>query len=384
MIMLEKDPRWRIADYKRIAMPNWNYLSNLFQTLTLSMVGVLLSRLDESLPPLSEKGVTINQLVPMMLGNDGVFDPIFKALNKQLHIDPFISQTIPNSTFAPRVIDKECVSDVMSESYFNWQVFTNYWEERTVKDIVECFGTTEEEKHNVVEILKLSSTKFFSEGCNNGNPVEVDTMLNKIDYEIYEHFNHEIIQEITEAEIEKLENQGDVRPLQARIAELEKEVEDLKGGTVTDHSNQDQQLTDAQKTIEEQKETIKELQEDIARYQMRGLPPAKRKGIALGLTPIQADIFGNYLADKLGITFVNKKEELSLILNCLFGQGMSSLANKMSRIHTATEDRLYVASIFGPFSPSTAKAISSDWTEDTAAPWEEDGENNDKDYNESD
>ena len=129
---------------------------------------------------------------------------------------------------------------------------------------------------------------------------------------------------------------------------------------------------------------IKDLKDTITKYQMRKLPPAKRKGIALGLTPLQADIFGDYLAGKLGIVFDNKKEELSLILNCLFGQGRSSLANKMHMTTGAVDDRLYVASIFGPSSPEIAKEICSDWDEDTLAPWEEEVEYDDEEDDNSD
>ena len=152
----------------------------------------------------------------------------------------------------------------------------------------------------------------------------------------------------------------------------------------TENDSQPQELTDALKKIEEQEETIKDLRETIIRYQKRGWPPAKRKGIALGLTPLQADIFGDYLAEKLGIVFDNKKKELSLILNCLFGQGLSSLANKMHLTTGAVDDRLYVASIFGPSAPKIAKEICSDWDEDTLAPWEEEVEYNDEDEDESD
>ncbi len=163
------------------------------------------------------------------------------------------------------------------------------------------------------------------------------------------------------------------------IDELNDEVdfgqEDTKSSVPPKNLDVDIQLKldDAQKTIQEQDATIKDLNDIIKKYQMRGLPPAKRKGIALGLTPIQADIFGDFLTNKLGIVLNNKKEELSLMLNCLFGQGRSSLANKMSKMNSleASKDRLYVASIFGPFSPETAKEICSDWTEDTPAPWVE-------------
>ena len=146
--------------------------------------------------------------------------------------------------------------------------------------------------------------------------------------------------------------------------------------TIDSNDPLQQQLAEAQKTIEEHKAVINDLKETISLYQKRGLPPAKRKGIALGLTPLQADIFGDYLSNKLGIQFDNKKRDLSLILNCLFGHGISSLANKMGNIflNGTIADRLYVASIFGQFSPETAKEICSDWNEKTPAPWIEQSE----------
>lgn len=146
--------------------------------------------------------------------------------------------------------------------------------------------------------------------------------------------------------------------------------------TIDSNDPLQQQLAEAQKTIEEHKAVIIDLKETISLYQKRGLPPAKRKGIALGLTPLQADIFGDYLSNKLGIQFDNKKRDLSLILNCLFGHGISSLANKMGNIflNGTIADRLYVASIFGQFSPETAKEICSDWNEKTPAPWIEQSE----------
>ena len=72
------------------------------------------------------------------------------------------------------------------------------------------------------------------------------------------------------------------------------------------------------------------------------------------------------------------------ILNCLFGQGLSSLANKMHLTTGAVDDRLYVSSIFGPSAPKIAKEICSDWNEDTIAPWEEEVEYDDEDEDESD
>ena len=149
-----------------------------------------------------------------------------------------------------------------------------------------------------------------------------------------------------------------------RVAELEAEVKRLQ--EENRQLKEKQPLRDADEELKAENDELKAL---IEKYQQRGLPPAKRKGIAFGLTPQQAIIFGDYIASKFEISFGNKKEELSIILNCLFGHGISSLKNKVGKINISKEDALYVASIFGPFSPTIAKDICSDWTENTPAPW---------------
>lgn len=119
--------------------------------------------------------------------------------------------------------------------------------------------------------------------------------------------------------------------------------------------------------IEELKKENEELKNLITEYQMRSLPPAKRKGINLGLTPQQAVIFGKWLATKFEFKYNNQKE-LSSFLNSIFGWGISSLNNKMP--YSPDEDELYVASIFGPYSPDTAMSISKKWNKEVLAPWE--------------
>ena len=49
MILLEKDPRWRISNYETIATPSWNYSQLDFKTLTLSLVVLLLAFLEDPL-----------------------------------------------------------------------------------------------------------------------------------------------------------------------------------------------------------------------------------------------------------------------------------------------------------------------------------------------
>ncbi len=123
MVLLEKDPRWRISKYKSIAMPKWNYKSEAFLFLTLSLAVLLLSRLEDSQHISTKKGQTINDFISLMM-NEGISNYIFKQLHERVEVDKYIKGTIPNTTFAPRVIDKECIHDVMSDTAFNWVNFT--------------------------------------------------------------------------------------------------------------------------------------------------------------------------------------------------------------------------------------------------------------------
>lgn len=226
MVLMEVDPRWRLSKYKNIAIPKWNYKPEEFRILTLSLAGLLLSRLEESLPLLSMKGQTRNHFVSLML-DEGEFNSIFKQLYDRLKDDPHITGTIPNSTFSPRVIDKECVQDVMTDTAFNWITFTNFMEERSMRDIVKAFGTTEEEKHNVVDILRQAANGFYTAGYND-RPEEVNTLLDIIDEEIYLQYNPEAEKALLDAKNEELKYLGDTRPLQAKIEEQEKEILNLK------------------------------------------------------------------------------------------------------------------------------------------------------------
>ena len=226
MIMLEVDPRWRIEDYKRIAIPQWNYKSEDFQILTLSMVGLLLSRLEEPDPLLSNKGKTRSHLIWLMI-DGGEFNPIFNELYKQINKDPFITPTIPNSTFAPRVIDKETIHDVMSDLNFNWVKFTNYLEERSVRDIVKVYGYTEEEKHNLVDMMRQASHGFYLSSCND-QPKLVDAMLSIIDNEIHKQFNPEDNSALIETENKTDFYKQRVEELEAENTKLHAEIEQMK------------------------------------------------------------------------------------------------------------------------------------------------------------
>jgi hypothetical protein len=419
ILQCKNRPEWNFAKYCDIAYCG-DKDNKIYQAFTLSLVYIFLTHTYYEVPckkllkKLHDYIYNITHFLragdPFLgaYGYSDVCDDLLKGAPDDLLIA---------EEFIPRKIDRDIFRDVDGPGD-QWSRMTNYYDRQEIRKIVEFLGKDEEGKHVLIELIDRDAQRFYG---SNGAPYiqNVKPMLEEMDKCIYHEYNDAFNQAVVEAKIEELQYQGDVRPLQARIAELEKEVANLKEQQpdeyVTDKEvreewmrlvsnakdktdgaiiqNEDaenkqkypmkeinisfqQQLDEARKTIEEQEVTIKDLNETIKKYQMRKVPPAKRKGIALGLTPLQADIFGDFLANQLGINFNNKKEELSLILNCLFGYGRSSLANKMSIVSSkdTAEDRLYVASIFGPSSPNIAKKICSDWDENTLAPWEEDEE----------
>lgn len=187
MFLLERDPKWRYDQYKRIATPEKNGFPTDLHFVTLSLVGLLLSRLEENIPLLSAKGKVKNSFIMSMLGNEE-HKYIFYHLSDILEIDSFKQMRIPNSTFAPRVINAEAVHDVLMDENFNWVKFTNYWEERSLRDIVKSLGKTEEEKHHVIDILRQTSHGFYAKGlrCE-----QVDDLLNDIDNDIHLQYNPE-------------------------------------------------------------------------------------------------------------------------------------------------------------------------------------------------
>ena len=315
MILLEIDPRWRLSKYKSIAIPKWNFRSEEFQILTLSLAGLLLSRLEEPLHLLSMKGQTRNHFISLML-DEGKFNYIFKELYERVEADRYIKRTIPNSAFAPRKIDKECIHDVMSDSAFNWVHFTNFMEERSIRDIVKAFGNTEDEKHNVLDMLRQASHGFYTAGYND-RPEQVDSLLDDIGQEIHLHYNPEdaVVDEDGEQE-QYLElkplKEARIDMLKGENAKLREEIEQLKEyiknaitidvdnevvdlgefGSIVDNTSKThndainkvernesadslqenendeihrQKLADAQKTIEEQAQTIYEQQAELER-----------------------------------------------------------------------------------------------------------------------
>lgn len=254
ILLSDKHPDWNFSLYCDIAYCG-DRINKVHQSFTLSLVYIFLTHTYYEVPCkkfLDKLDIFFVNYKNALVKNDPflkdyTYKDVCNDLLKNTPDDLLIAEE-----FKPRVIDRECIDDVMSDREFNWVKFTNYWKERNVREIVGALGITEDEKHNVVEMLRQSSHGFYSAGCND-NPEQVDAMLNNIDEEIRLQFNSEAEQALVEAKIEELQNQGDVRPLQARIAELEKEQKE-----------KNELLEAAQQRIKELGAQVEELQQKVA------------------------------------------------------------------------------------------------------------------------
>lgn len=343
MIMLEEDPRWRISEYKIVAIPsNWSNASiSECQVLTLSIVLLLLNHLETPLKDFHPLGESVRNTISDILYNeDNMF--YYARLQGKLEDDSFVPNTIPNSTFSPRYIDKETVHDVMSEEDFNWVRFTNYLEERSVRDIVEAFGKTEDEKHNVVDMLRQASHSYYLASYNDC-PEKVDKMLKKIDKEIFLKFNPNEEREITEEDKAELIIPIDPEPYEARIKELEMEVESL--------TSENKELKKQQPTERPAEDDIESLKQQISELKMEIADMEKREG----LDAPKAALLVRIACTKLGGMPNNRENAWPLISN-LWGTAEAS-ARKRLRERVKEETVEDLASLFDSVSPKIAGII---------------------------
>lgn len=333
MILLEKDPRWRISKYESIATPSWNYSQLNFRELTLSLVVLLLSRLEKPLKDTHPYGEKVRMEICSWLKKGVIYDDlVFKVITESS-----IRYIIPNSTFAPRFIDKETVHDVISVESLNWGSFLNYFEERSVRDIVKAFGSTEEEKINVVDIIRQASHSYYTSGFND-RPEQVDKMLDNIENEIYHYYYYdpEAEQAIFEAEMAELEKSIDPAPYEARIKELEMEVESL--------TSENKELKEQQPSADNHDE-IDELKEEIANLKKETGKLSSREAAILTITAC-------YHAGGLP----SNRENLYPILTNLFGVG-ESLAKRRLREGVNKKSAEALAKCFDEVSPVIARTL---------------------------
>lgn len=297
MALLEKDPVWRIGEYEIISNnvnnPRWK---DEMGNVTISLVFFYLCCLPDD--------VTIH-----------LFD-FLEELNKEVRTYGYFEHLVENiakdallppNEFAPRYIDKETVRDALVPEGFNWVKYTNYLDERSVRNIVETFGKTEEEKNNVVSMIEQAADIYYRWDASGGFPEEVDKLFRDLEEELSRQYNHEPTQALSGNETEETKKHDvDLFVYEVRIKELEEEIEKLK--SENKEQKEQQPPTDDHDEIDDLKEEIAYLKQNTSKltskeaailtitacYHAGGLPSNRKQ-----LHPILTNLFG--VGEKLAI-----------------------------------------------------------------------------------
>lgn len=294
ILQCKNRPEWNFAKYCDIAYCGDKH-NKIYQAFTLSLVYIFLTHTYYEVPCkklLKKLHDYINNITHFLSAGD----PFLDAYRYSDVCDDLLKDAPDNlqiaEEFIPRKIDRDIFKDVDGPGV-QWSRKTNYYDRQEIRKIVDFLGKDEEEKHVLVELIDRDAQRFYG---SDGAPYiqNVKPMLEEMDACIYHEYIDAYNQAIAEADIEELKYQGDVRPLQARIAELEKEVaylkeqqpdeyvtdDEVKGAWEQAFSNAkglsqqpvkeannslQQQIDEARKTIEEQAKTIDELRAEIAR-----------------------------------------------------------------------------------------------------------------------
>lgn len=360
ILQCKNHPEWNFAKYCDIAYCG-DKDNKIYQAFTLSLVYIFLTHTYYEVPCkklLKKLHDYINNITHFLRAGDPFLDPycysdVCDDLQKDAPDDLLIAEE-----FIPRKIDWDIFRDVDGPGD-QWSRKTNYYDRQEIRKIVDFLGKDEEEKHVLIELIDRDAQRFYG---SNGAPYiqNVKPMLEDMDECIYHEYNDAFNQAIAEAEIEELQYQGDVRPLQARIAELEEEVERLNthlkgvssGSGNVKHTQQSPKITT---TIKEQQQTIIEQQRIIDDYAAKYDPKQKGKDKYNILSGKQHVIL--YLAvlahhDRIP----NARENLSWELSLIAGRAESYMKRLLKEAITQEEcDK--TAKLFHETTPFIEKLI---------------------------
>lgn len=231
LMLREKHPDWCFTTYCDLAYCK-QAESKINQSVTLSLVCVYINGLSEEQRKKLQKLKKLlddfmNSITHFIeMGNPFLSDYTYAdVLN---HIKSGLQYySIDDNEFAFRVIDKETVRDVMSVRDFNWGVFVDYFRESRVRELVDYYGRTGDEKHNVVDILRQAANGFYTKGFND-KPEQVNKMLDTIDDEINNSYKSEHEKKNAGADNVNVESCTGSANYLARIKELETKLENLE------------------------------------------------------------------------------------------------------------------------------------------------------------
>ena len=295
LILVDKHPEWSLPKYCEIAFCNQK--NNLVgQAITLSLVRIYLIHFESDWHGKHKKLVDkldsflnshwIQHGDPFL--DDYSYIDAFNNLNSfPVALTPFSPKE-----FALRVIDKEAIEE-MQIANFSWTQFTDYYKYNIMQDIVFHVGKNEDEMTLLVESLRHDAEDFYSK--NNPYYESVCNKLAEIEQDIYFHFHGREDEALIEVEIEELQNLGDVRPLQAKIDELEKENAEIKAKhaqqPLETNDEENEELKNIKQQLAEKEKIIKEQQHLIEDYSARFDPKDIKKKPFMAMTGKQHIIF---------------------------------------------------------------------------------------------
>ena len=343
ILQCKSRPEWNFAKYCDIACCG-DKNNKVYQSFTLSLVYIFLTHTFYEVPckKLLKKLETFfikygNALIwndPFL--NDYTYKDVCNDLLKDAPDDLLIAEE-----FIPRKIDKDIFRDVDGPGD-QWSRKTNYYDGQEIRKIVDFLGKNEEEKHILIELIDRDAQRFYG---SNGAPYiqNVKPMLEEMDECIYHEYNDAFNQTIAEAEMEDLQHQGDVRPLQARIAELEAQLDNLQqncNGQNIDSNSEDIGLLNRLSAENE------ELKLAVQSYKEQGK----------GLTAPEAAILITAICLEMNQIPANGREALTPIIEFCWGKSNSTSSEALRRKVTV-ESAEKLASKFEGLTPKIARLI---------------------------
>jgi len=259
-----KRPDWYLGHFCEIACC-YEKDDTICQSFTLSLVKIFLTKRKHENPDqykylLDDLNTFLDE--HHIMKNVPLLNPSYSDIYKRFH---YVTSRdfIIYEEFSPRIIDKEVVREVMQLKNFDWVRFSNYYEERTVRDIVASLGKTAEEKHNVIDMLRQAAYLFYSSDNNYVNTV--NDLLDGLDRPYVDELNLSTSNVNHQEKFQEREKQVIIANYESRIQELEKENEELRL-----QNEQLQQNENMQRAIQE----IKRLKEENTTLLVGFLKPA--------------------------------------------------------------------------------------------------------------
>lgn len=341
LIGVDEHPEWSLPKYYDIALCGQK--DNIVgQAISLSLVRVYMLHFSSEW---NNKHQKLVEKLDGFLGSHWIeFDnPIsdgysYKDAFQQLNSFDVATSPFSPTEFALRIIVQEAIEE-MQIAHFTWTQFTDYYKYNIMHDIVFRVGKNEDEMKLLVNSFRYDAERFYT----HDNPYyeSVCNRLTEIEEDIFLHYHAADEQALMDAKIEELQYQGDVRPLQARIAELETQLNALKQDFP---DKRKQELTEQEK---EQEQEIVRLKNDLEAF--------KTQNGKTRMTASQAAIFLLTVCHNLG-KLPNDKKKLTPILEQGWGFTETTASRALgSKASQKVADE--TASIFESVSPKLARLI---------------------------